>query len=422
MLDRKTPPTYHPVTNIKLQLAEQRHLRKGVPLHIINAGKQEVIRIEIIFRGGTVHEEKNGQAFFATKMLSEGSSRYSAKEIATIMDSHGAYLELAPGFDTSTITIYTLSKHLSVLLPVVQSIVTEPVFPEKELEILKDIKKQKLRVDNSKNATVASKQFRNKLFPEHPYGNFLKEEDIDGISSADLLHFFRQNFHLNYEIIISGAVSSEVENAITGAFNEVPVRENPEVNISLPPETVPGQAIVRKEGSLQSSIRMGRMLFNLQHEDYTSFSVLNTIFGGYFGSRLMKSIREEKGYTYGIYSNTVPMRRAGYFVIGTDVIGEYTHQTIDEILLQIKNLRDIPVDPVELETVKNYMLGSFLSSLNTPFAIADQYKTIYFNDLPLDYYDRYINEINEVSADKLQYLAQKYLVPEELFSVIVGDL
>ena len=422
MLDRKTPPTYHPITNIKLQLAEQRHLRKGVPLHIINAGKQEVVRIEIIFRGGTVNEEKKGQAFFTTKMLSEGSSQYTAREIATIMDSHGAYLELSPGFDTSTVSLYSLSKHLPVVLPVLKSIITDPFFPEKELDTLKDIKKQKLRVDSRKNATVASKAFRSKLFPGHPYGNFIQEADIEEVGNADLLHFFQMNFHQNYEVVLAGAVTAEVEKLVEEFFNDVAYRELPEVDLPVSSQIMAGQEVIKKKDSLQSSIRMGKILFNLQHPDYTRFSVLNTIFGGYFGSRLMKSIREEKGYTYGIYSNTVPMRRAGYFVIGTDVMGEFTQQTIDEIILQIRLLRTVPVDPVELETVKNYMLGSFLSSLNTPFAVADQFKTIYLNQLPPDYFDRYIKEINEVSADDLLQLAQTYLVPEDFVSIIVGTV
>ena len=300
--------------------------------------------------------------------------------------------------------------------------VTEPVFPVKELDTLKDIKKQKLRVDNNKNAVVASKKFRQLLFTEHPYGNFLLENDLNKVNVQDLLYFFQRCFYQNFELFVSGAVSLEVEELIAKTFNDVPYKELPEIKVAPVVNHQPRQENIAKKGSLQSSIRSGRLLFNLHHPDFNRFSVLNTLFGGYFGSRLMKSIREEKGYTYGIYSNVVPMRRAGYMVIGTDVIGEFTKQTLEEIHHQIRILQEAPVDADELETVKNYMLGSFLSGLNTPFALADQYKTIYLNQLPLDHFDRYIQEINKVTAEDLLALAQNYLAPHDFSTVVVGDV
>lgn len=422
MLDRRTPPAYQQVTDIKLQNATLRHLPKGVPLHILAAGKQEVLRLEAIFRAGSVLENKNAQAFLATKMLSEGTARFTAKEVANLLDSHGAHLELSPGFDYCTVSVYTLSKHASVIFPLFKSILTEPSFPEQELDSLKDIKKQKLRVDNTKNAVVASKQFRNKLFGSHPYGNFLKEEEIDAVSTADLESFFQEFMHQNFELIAAGDVNEEVEELIEETFGDLEYKRLPASLFPEPKEEPVGRENIPKKGSLQSSIRMGRKLFQLDHPDFNRFSVLNTIFGGYFGSRLMKSIREEKGYTYGIYSNVVPMKQAGYFIIGTDVIGEHTEQTLEEIEREIQHLRSTPVADDELETVKNYMLGSFLSSLNTPFALADRYKTVYLHELPENYYHDYVKDINEVTAEDLQELAEKYLKQETFSTVVVGNV
>lgn len=422
MLDRKTPPVYHPLTDIKLQSAEQRHLRKGVPLHIINAGKQEVVRLEVIFRAGSIQESKKAQAFLATKMLSEGSTRYSAREIATIMDSYGAHLDLTAGFDSCTVAVYTLNKHLPAVLPVFKSMVTEPAFNEKELDTVKSIRMQKLRVDNSKNSVIASKNFRKLLFSDHPYGSIIEENDISEITPDDLHQFFARGFFQNFELLISGAVTPEVEALVAGAFADIPFRRLPDSELAVAEVKKPVRENILKKGSLQSSIRTGKLLFNLHHPDFNHFNVLNTIFGGYFGSRLMRSIREEKGYTYGIYSSVVPMRRSGYLAISTDVIGEFTNQTIDEIFLQIRNLQDTEIERTELDTVKNYILGSFLSGLNTPFALADQFKTIYLNQLPDDYYERYIQEINEVTAEELQILARKYLAPEDLSTVVVGEI
>lgn len=422
MLDRKTPPTYHQLTDIKLQLAEKRHLSKGVPLHILNAGKQEVTRLDVIFRTGSIYEEKKGQAFFTTKMLSEGSARFSPREIALILDSHGAHLELSPGFDFCTLSLYTINKHLPKLLPIIRSIVTEAEFPETEFNTLKEIRKQKLRVDNSKNAVVASKRFRNLLFPDHPYGHIIEEADINALSAEELLHFYQSTYYQNFELLIAGAIDHDIEKMVADTFEDIPFRELSKSQRPVRDISTPKQENIHKKDSLQSSIRTGRPLFNMQHPDFNHFSVLNTLFGGYFGSRLMKSIREEKGYTYGVYSSMVPMKQTGYFVIGTDVIGEFTQQTIEEIHLQMNELRKVPIDKEELESVKNYMLGSFLSSLNTPFALADRYKTIYLNELPLDYYDHYIKDLNQVNAEDILQLAETYLKPEDLSSVLVGNV
>lgn len=424
MLDRRTPPAYQQVTDIKLVNAEQRHLPKGVPLHIINAGKQEVIRIEFVFRAGNVLEEKNAQAFFTTKMLSEGTTKYSAKEIANIFDSYGAYLDLSPGYDFCTLAVYSLTKHLPLLLPVVKSIITEPAFPAEELETLKDIKIQKLRVDNNKNSVIASKLFRSRIFNEHPYGKFLKEEDIAAIDVPELKDFYTRHFLNNFEIMMAGAIDPSTEDLITATFADVPFKGKQADNSAEIPVSEPEKERenISKKGSLQSSIRSGKLLFTLDHPDFNRFSVLNTIFGGYFGSRLMKSIREEKGYTYGIYSSLVPMKNAGYFVIGADVVGEFTEQTLEEIHHQMALLRDELISPEELETVKNYMLGSFLSSLNTPFALADRYKSTYLNELGPEHHDRYIKDINEVSARELQQLAQKYLSEDDMTTVVVGNV
>ena len=157
-----------------------------------------------------------------------------------------------------------------------------------------------------------------------------------------------------------------------------------------------------------------------KHPDYFPMLLLNEILGGYFGSRLMKNIREEKGLTYGISSNLALFSQAGYFVIGTDVKREFTQQTIDEIHKEIKILQTELVDESELETVKNYMVGSFAGSLNTPFDIADRYKVIFSEKLPLDFYQNYIPNIQQISAIQLLEIANKYLGLETLTEIVVG--
>ena len=180
--------------------------------------------------------------------------------------------------------------------------------------------------------------------------------------------------------------------------------------------------IIKKEDSVQSSIRYGRMLFNHTNQDYFDVYVLNEILGGYFGSRLMQNIREEKGYTYGIHSSVVPMQEGGYFVIGTDVKREFTKYTLVEIEKELQRLIDEPVSDNELLTVKNYMLGSFVGDIQTSFAIADKYKTIYFHGLGYDYYDRFFARIQSITAQDIQAVAKKYLNPSDMSYVVAGGM
>jgi predicted Zn-dependent peptidase len=193
-------------------------------------------------------------------------------------------------------------------------------------------------------------------------------------------------------------------------------------NGSIKPRAQPDSAkeTVEKEDSLQSSIRIGKRLFTRKHPDYFKMLVLNEVFGGYFGSRLMKNIREEKGYTYGISSNLVTLRHDGFLVMGTDVKKEFTGPTIDEVYKEMEVLRKEPVGEEELQTVKNYMIGSFAGSLNSPFAIADNFKTIYFEGMSYDFFEHYIENILDTSAQDLMQLANTYLQPDTMLEVVVG--
>jgi predicted Zn-dependent peptidase len=165
---------------------------------------------------------------------------------------------------------------------------------------------------------------------------------------------------------------------------------------------------------------MGRKLFTRSHPDYFKMMVLNEILGGYFGSRLMRNIREEKGLTYGISSNLFTLQKEGYLLIGTDVKREFTSLTIEEVYKEMNILRTEPVGEEELETVKNYMAGSFAGSLSTPFALADHFKAIYFDGLTYDFYEHYIENILNTSAQQLQDLANQYLTDNSMLVVIAG--
>ncbi len=423
MLDRTISPDFQTIKEINMPAAQVITLSNGIPLYIVNVGEQPVIKIEFSFEAGNWQEPQNGVSLFTAKMISEGTSKYSASEISEYFDTFGSFIESGQGLDRANFVVYGLKKHLPSLLPMVQELLNDAIFPEKELETLKNIQLQNFQVNSEKTAFIANKTFRKKVFGDiHPYGNSMSEEAIKGINQAGIIDFYRNYWQGKpYRIYLSGNIGEAEIKLIEQYFGSQKISQSLDNKIFANTVLPKGENIlIEKEGAMQSSIRMGKQLMTRKHPDFFTMMLLNEVLGGYFGSRLMKNIREEKGLTYGISSNLALFGQAGYFVIGTDVKREFTQQTIDEIHKEIKILQTELVVENELETVKNYMVGSFAGSLNTPFDIMDRYKVIFSENLPFNFYNNYISKIQQVSDVMLLEAANKYLVTDSLFEIVVG--
>lgn len=422
MLDRTLAPDFRPITKISIPQIQSYTLPNGVPLYVVNVGEQPVIRLEVIFEAGTWYETQEGTSYFTTKMLNEGTSEHTSAEISAYFDQYGAFTEFFHNAERAGITVFGLSKHLPKLLPMVHEILHESIFPEKELEGLRRISLQNLKVNLEKTAYVATQTFRKQIFgAEHPYGRHISEEAIKSVNQSDLTAFNQQFFKgKNYKIFLSGRVSEQEINLIKQYLgNETLYEQTNSFDYELS-ETNAITTFIAKPNNLQSSIRMGKRLFNRSHPDYFKMLVTNEILGGYFGSRLMRNIREEKGFTYGISSSLVSYTRAGYFVIGTDVKKENTTQTIDEIYKEIKTLQTELVSETELDTVKNFMCGEFAGSVNTPFEIADRHKIMTLDGIPNNFYDYYVPKIRAVTAEEIIEMANQYLKIDSLNEIVVG--
>lgn len=423
MLNRLVPPPFKTIEKIPLLQAQSQPLTNGIKLHWLHAGEQPVIRIEFIFKAGTWYEPQDAISYFTTKMLNEGTKNYTARQLNEYFDQFGSFLEFNNGMDKVSITVYAVTKHLSKLLPVLKEIISESVFPQAELDNLKNITIQNLKVNTEKTSYLAQTRFKELLFgSQHPYGKNLYEIAILNVEAENLKKFY--NSHIKsqpFDIILAGNIEENTLAAIRNTFEDVSFSESPEQKPSVAISTSTERTeVVEKPESLQSSIRLGREMFTRHHPDYFGMLVLNEILGGYFGSRLMKNIREDKGFTYGISSNLVTQRQSGYLVIGTDVKKEFTTQTIEEIYKEMQVLQQEPVGEEELETVKNYMIGSFAGSITTPFELADRFKTIYFDGLSYDFYERYLDSIKSTTAEDLLSLATKYLQAEKMLEVVAG--
>jgi predicted Zn-dependent peptidase len=422
MIDRALAPVYGEVENIELIRAKPLVLANGLKLFSIDGGEQDLVRIEFIFSNSNYDPTKPLQTFATNTMLNDGTSELSSTQIADKIDYYGAFLQTEYANDHSTVTLFTLNKHLANTLPIVQAIISDSIFPQVELDTLIRNQKQNLSVSLEKNDFLSRKTFNHVLFGDSLYGYDIVAADYDKLSRDQLTSYFKSAYQpKNCTVFISGKVNDDTITLIDKYFgtdwdNSVDVTEN-EFKFAMGSGN---EHFLERADALQSAIRIGQVSINRKHADFPGLQVLNTIFGGYFGSRLMANIREDKGFTYGIGSALVSLKNTGYFFIASEVGAEVCSATLTEIEKEITLLKEQPVTGGELSLVRNYMLGSMLGSLENALSHADKFKNIYFSGLDYDYYKNYINTVRNIEPEEVQALANKYLNFNSFEKVIVG--
>lgn len=422
MLNRTIAPDFIQVNEINFIKPNAQQLDNGIKVFTVNAGQQELVRIEFVFQNVNYEANKPLQAVTVNSLINNGTKALSAKEIAEKVDYYGAFLQTEYGADQTTITLHSLNKHLVSVLPIIWSILNESVFPQQELDIFIQNQKQKLKVNLKKNDFLARKTFANTIFGETAYGADISMSHYDDLKRDDLLAYFKAAFKPeNCTIIAAGkfeAKEFDLLNQFFGKawdnnasstvnkFNYLPVAGN--------------DVYLEKDDAVQSAIRMGNLTINRTHADFPKLQIVNTLLGGYFGSRLMANIREDKGYTYGIGSGIASLKDAGYFFIATEVGTEVCTSALQEIEKEINILKTELVVEEELGLVRNYMLGSMLGSLENAFSHADKFKNIYFSDLDYNYYTNYINTVKTITPEEIIATANQYLDWEAMTKVVVG--
>ena len=421
MPDRTVAPPFSQIEKFSIKEPARYDLGNGLLLFTIQAGTQPVVKLELIFHAGKWTEQIHGAAFFTGQMLREGAGTYNSFDLSSLFESVGAHLEISPGLDYIVITLHTIEKHLPKLLPVLKLLILKPGFPEEEFKTLKNLQIQKLRINNEKNSYLASKKLRESLFGNtHPYGHILEEAQINDLDRNELIRHFQKNIYKKpFTIISSGLFSEASINSIIDTFSDI--QSNSQIAVAdKPQEYSHSDVAIDKSESSQSSIRIGCISIPMDHPDYPGLLFVNEILGGFFGSRLMKNIREEKGLTYGIYSSISTLKNASFFFISADVKKDFRTEVFDEIKLELSRLSSEKASGEEIETVRNYMLGQLQASINTPFALASKFKSIYFSGLSYDYYRNLVQAIKTINTDRILELSSKYLSYESMVKVYVG--
>ncbi|MBS1774878.1 MAG: insulinase family protein [Bacteroidetes bacterium] len=424
-LDRTVTPPIHDAIEFDYVLPpiNTQSLSNGLPLHWLNAGVQEVVEVNWIFPAGLWFEQKPAVANAVASLLKNGTTTRTAHQIAETFEFYGANLKVNAGNDFTSLTLYTLGKHLPSLLPLVYDILTESVFPESELQLFKQNAIQRLLVNLRQCEFVANQKIDALLFGEaHPYGRFSKQASIEALSRQDLIDFYQNHFPLaDVRIFMSGKIRDMDVQAMDDVFGKAPIISKPLTQFAFdtPEPEAKKQRILNDEKGVQAAIRIGRLFPNRHHPDFAPMIVLNTLFGGYFGSRLMSNIREDKGYTYGIYSSIAPYAQGGSLTIHTEAGRDVAEATVAEIYHEMAQLRDEPAGSDELLLVKNYLLGNLLGDLDGPFQIMQRWRTLLLNGLTEEHFYHNIQVYKTITANELQTLAQKYLHPHDFYEVVV---
>ena len=423
MPDRKKAPAIIDAVDFQLKLKPYQKivLKNGAEVYTIDAGAEEVMAIEWVFYAGNSYEDQNLVAATTNFLLRNGTAKRSAFEINEHFEYFGSYLNRACQSETATITLHCLTKHVKELLPVVRELITDSTLPQDELDIYKQNMKQRLKVSLKKSDFVAGRLIDVYLYGEkHPYGKFSSAEEFDALQREQLQEFYKKYYQQGKLIMfIAGKLPADLEQLLNQHFGDLPNNAIETKKIPVLHAAEKKFRITNDPEGVQGSIRIARPFPNRHHPDFLKVQMLNALFGGFFGSRLMSNIREDKGYTYGIHSYLQNHVQHSAWMVSTEAGKDVCEATIEEVYKEMKDLREELVEEEELLLVRNYMMGGILGELDGPFQIIARWKNIILNNLTEQYFYDSINTIKTISAEELQQLANKYLQPGDFYELVV---
>lgn len=419
MPDRTVAPPFVKSASFDLIQPEKLSLPNGVQVFFVPGGSQDVVKIEFVFEAGRWFEDKTAASYFTAQLLPKGAGRKTSFEIASIFDRYGSHLEISPGLDFVTVSLYALNKNLSPVLSLLMEILTVPSFPRKEFQQTKSVFIQNLKVNNEKTSYVASQLFRKNVFGgTHPYGVEVNEANVSSLSIGDFQKHFESCHHAP-RIFVSGKIDAPQKDLMLRKFAEYAPGKNA-ADKNHQRSAGPTNQYLEKPESVQSSVRMGKRSVLRSHPDYVPLLFVSHILGGYFGSRLMKNIREEKGLTYGISASIHGLKHESYLVIGADVNKENKDLTFAEIRKELSLLRTQKISADELETTRNHFIGSLQAEITTPFAHAEKIKTIQLYNLSPGHYQEMIRRIDSFTDSDVALISEQYFQEDSFLQVAVG--
>ena len=417
-VNRKLFTNNFSIDSFKINTSEQFILKSGIPVFFYNHNDLKLVRFTILNNFNTF---KNDLCinYFVKKMLLEGCEKYNHTEIADIIDFYGADINITATPDANIISFTVLKEYFNYIFELLCEILNSPSFEVDRLEYIKTKKIQELKIENTKNKTIAYKTFKKELFGNSNYGYSLNEEYIKKVTACDLKNNFSQFWLNNTQIFITGDIDENLlKNIDKNIHDNLNFSNDNFLNNKI--ESVNSSKIINinKQDSEQVSMCLGHILIN--DENYQKLWCTVAFLGGYFGSRLMKNIREKNGYTYGISAQIVNCRYVKYLLIKTSAKKEFKEAIIEEIKKEITLLQNEKISEEELNGFKQYFLGNMLATFSNVFSDMVHSITVKMLSLEEDYYQKLFETIKNISGEEINYIAKKYLNPEKFVQVFVG--
>ncbi len=403
-------------------------LENGLTLMTVEKHNLPIVKVVVAVKAGSIiePEKKAGLANFTASLLTGGTKNRTSRQISEETEFVGASLGASADDDYVTVSLSILKKDITLGFELLSDIILNPSFPEDELSKKRERIKGGLKAQEENPEFVASREFKKAVFGTHPYGRLIQgaPETLDTINKDDIADFHSAYYAPNNAImsVVGDITAEEVKHLLKQYFSEWHKKEI-KGSTSLISAGAKGKKIISVDKELsQASIIMGHAGVSRDNPDFYAISVMNYILGGGgFESRLMQNVREEKGLAYDIHSFFDANKYGGLFEVGVQTKNESANTAIEEILKEIKMLRDKPVSDTELSDAKSFLTGSFPLRLETGQRIASFLLAVEYYGLGTDYIDKYASYINSVTKEDVLRVAKKYLEPENIVLVVVAD-
>lgn len=421
-LDRSKAPQFSFPSEFTLPAPQQFKLNNGSSIFFFRTPGIEAVKLEVI---GNSSRSKlpNIHALvpsFTLQMLQEGTTTTNAQQLAEFFDFHGAEIYPTLSYTQEGLSLLCIKKHLFSLLPTFSTLFTEATFPEENLEKRKSQRKLSLKLEQEKPSSRAGQLFKKGLFgTEHPYGQEITEAHIEEINPSLLQAYYQTQLWRDCTLFLSGDFTPQELDLMISQLEQIPLKRGT-IKIELPPPSSSWIFQEDREGAMQSSIRLGTWAIPKKHPDYPALAVFNTLLGGYFGSRLVKNIREDKGHTYGIHSALVELDQYAYWMIAADVKKANQEEVFSEIDKEINRLRTEIAHTEEIEILRNYLVGHLFSKFSSPFDLIDQFKGVYYAGLDFSFYENRFNYLKKFTATDILNIGERYFSSADRVKVRVG--
>lgn len=423
-LNRQIPPELKVPERIRFEFPKVQHLSNGIPVYVVEAGVQEVFRLELVYHAGRKADSRFLLGNLVPPLLKEGTKSFDGASLAKAFDKYGLNVKAKASPDIASIAVHGLTRNMPQALPLLSDMVRNPAFPKKEVANFLNQREQKMKQRLEQNSYVAGLKLLNNLFGEkHPLGFAYEPEAFRTVKISDLQDFHKKYYHAgNCTIFLSGRPSSEAVKMLEDHFGQqvYPGKEAPGDKIWSAVSSEDRKIHIERPDKVQAAISIGMRSIAREHPDFPEWSMVNMTLGGFFGSRLMKNIREEKGYTYGIYSSLGAYKSGSYFSIECECDKTYREDVIKEIYHEINRLKTELVSEEELNIIRNYWLGKLLSQVDGPFNRANMLKGLVINGLNENYLNRVLDTVSHIGPERIREIARKYLDTDSMHEVVVG--